>query len=164
MKIYENASLDNCTKLPERLVSYSKAWVKMRSPPSLVFYGSPGTGKTYLSIAIFRELCYLYSWVIWINSEKMDQELLERPFSVEKYSEVPILVWDDLGTERMTDRTARQYYSIINQRVDNQLPTIFTTNLSSESISQQFGDRIASRLNTCEWIEFPKSDLRIPNP
>ena len=67
---------------------------------------------------------------------------------------------DDLGVEKPSERIIKQYYNIIDRRLNNLLPTIFTSNFSIEKIGNNLGDRIASRLEMAIEIKFPKKDLR----
>lgn len=166
---YANANINNCNQLPKELVDHAKTWLSNPKRESIVFSGTPGSGKTYLGFAIFRELCNLYHWPLWVNSERLDQEILnaqrdmyDSPDRVmDKYKEAHALVWDDLGTERNNERVQRQYYSIIDFRLNNDLPTIFSTNFDEKQVGEYLGERIASRLKACEWIIFPKRDIRV---
>ena len=79
---------------------------------------------------------------------------------MEKYCEVPVLFIDDLGTEKDSDRVRQQYGKIIDERVGNELPTVYTSNLDLDHIGKTLGDRIASRLQVSYQIKFPDRDLR----
>ena len=143
-----------------------KEWVE--NPKSLYVTGSIGSGKTYFCFALLRELleqreCH---WVIFVRSCDLDDELLNacetgrESYCLEKYKTVPFLFIDDLGVERTTDRVIKQYYNIIDFRVSNSLPTVFSSNLTPEDTSTTLGDRISSRLQVAKIIKFPKQDLR----
>lgn len=142
-------------------------WIK-EPAETLYLSGPPGCGKTYASIAILKELIQQqkYHWLIYIRSDDLDNELLksieqknEREV-IEKYSEVPILFIDDLGTERPSERVLKQYLNIIDSRVSNYMPTVYTSNLAIHEIAKTLGDRIASRLQSASEIIFPKKDYR----
>lgn len=164
--IYQNCCFDNCTKIPKKLVDLGKFWVKYDKKPSMYIFGNTGSGKTYFAISIFRELIELqYPWVLYKSSIDLDDELLNASLNgnesnvLVKYKEANIIIIDDLGVERGTDRTIRQWFSIIDYRVSNNLPTIITTNLSKED--KFWGERINSRLETFLNVEFPKKDNRL---
>jgi DNA replication protein DnaC len=78
----------------------------------------------------------------------------------ERYSEIPILFLDDLGSERESDRIRMQYFSIIDSRVSNELPTVYTSNLDLDQIQKVLGERIASRLKISYQVRFQDKDLR----
>jgi DNA replication protein DnaC len=104
------------------------------SRASLVVLGPPGTGKTWISCAIARALltedmvpvtvvtaaAFLAS--LRPGSEGMDVDMLG-------YTLTPVLVLDDLGTERLTDWGAEQLYRLAHERSHNGRPTIVTSNM-----------------------------------
>ena len=166
---YAKASLENCHNIPEKMLINVERWLKSDDKPPLMFYGNPGSGKTYLAISIFRELCKTYRWVLYTKSDDLDREFLQAasdPGDDEgrvllKYKEVPVLIWDELGIERPTDRIQRQFYGIIDYRMAAKMPTIFTTNCNREMIKDRLGERIASRLSICHVFQFPNVDNRL---
>lgn len=161
--------MDNCQLINPRILKNAHAWLNSSNKPPIVFYGNPGSGKTHLAIAMFREICKKYHWALYTKSDIIDNELLRASTSdrdseervVLKYQEVPVLVWDDLGVERTNnERVQRQFYSILDWRLSGKMPTIFTTNCSIEMLGEKLGERIASRMNLCFWFKFPDVDLR----
>lgn len=77
-----------------------------------------------------------------------------------RYSECSFFFLDDLGTEKDSDHIRQQYFNIIDERVGNELPTVYTSNLDLGQIDKVLGERIASRLQITYQIEFPQQDLR----
>ena len=59
---------------------------------------------------------------------------------------VPVLILDDLGAHNYTDWSRNRIYSILNYRMNEQLPTIITTNLHASEIETYLGVRTWSRL------------------
>jgi len=59
---------------------------------------------------------------------------------------IPILIMDDLGAHNYTEWSRNRIYSILNYRMNEQLPTIITTNLDFDEIEQHLGERTCSRL------------------
>ncbi len=170
-KLYHDASIENCKMIKKSIVEKGTRWLNSKDRPSIFLSGSPGCGKTYLAYALFRGLVEEGSfWQIFIRSDQLDQELLDACMNnresdvIAKYTEVPYLFWDDLGSERASERVLKQYYSIIESRISNQMSTVFTSNLSISDFynpnKTNLGDRIASRLGLCYDIVFPSEDLR----
>lgn len=62
------------------------------------------------------------------------------------YVNVPLLVLDDLGAEKVSDYVKQTLYLLINKRYGDCRDTIITSNLSLEEIGQSYGDRLASRI------------------
>lgn len=168
-RIYHEASLDDVQeKVDRNIAKAGRKWLEANYKQSLYLSGNPGSGKTYFSVCLLKELIesQKHPWIIYTRSYEIDDELLvavdeRRELSVlQKYHEVPILFIDDLGVERVSDRIMRQYYSIIDTRINNFLPTVFTSNIPIEGIYKTLGDRIASRLEMAFEIKFPNKDLR----
>ena len=163
-KIYQEAVLKNVFM---GLRMFAMNWAKLPTE-TLYLSGPPGCGKTYASIAILKELILQqkYHWIIYTRSDDLDSELLKSMEQkneadvIEKYSEVPILFIDDLGTERPTERVLKQYLNIIDSRTSNCMPTVYTSNLAIEEVAKTLGDRIASRLQSAYEIIFPRRDYR----
>lgn len=163
--IYHKTSLENCPLLPNGIVELGKRWMKSKRKPSLYFFGNTGSGKTYFAYALYRALVESkHPWMIFVKSFDLDEELLsaieerQEKTKIVKYCEVPILFIDDLGVERPSDRMIRQYYSIIDKRVGDNLTTIITSNVPRDNLP--LGDRIISRLGHFYEIQFPKRDNR----
>jgi len=164
-KVHQPATI---AQLPSRIQKHFLDWVKNPNGKSFYLSGNPGSGKTYAMIALLKELISQekYNWMILVRSDELDEELLlamenkQEATKLEKYQEVPFLFLDDLGVERITERVLKQYLSIIDRRLNNLLPTIFTSNYSLDKIAQTVGDRIASRLQMTTEIIFGNKDYR----
>jgi len=81
---------------------------------------------------------------------------------VYKYSRVyKFLVIDDLFASRQSEFARSTMYDIVDERIDKwNLPTVVTTNLTLEQISEQIDKRIASRLQTEYCFEIKANDYR----
>ena len=166
--MYDEAVLSQ--EYPEHKVlrDLTKRWLCDPCPNPVVLFGVPGCGKTFYSIALYRKVSKCISWSLYTNSFDLDNELLTACKSwddhedrvIAKYAEVPVLIWDDLGVERVNERTQRQYYAIIDARMTNRLRTLITSNLSPKTLGETLGPRISSRLGFAEWLEFPRVDFR----
>mgnify|MGYP000846485837 FL=1 len=107
----------------------------------LLFYGSVGSGKTYLACSIANALIEQYQISVKIrNFAQIINELQKSSFDFDKNSYIEslvntsVLVLDDLGIERDTSYAKEQVYNIVNNRYLKQKPTIFTTNLPYDTI------------------------------
>ncbi len=165
-KVYHNVSLDKVRQNCSPIAELGLDWLSKLNP--LYISGNPGSGKTFFFYSLLKELikAQKYQWMIVTSSDCLDDELLKavqegnEAGKLEKYTEVPVLFIDDLGVERLTERVIKQYYRIIDHRMNNLMTTVFTSNVPIDRIKEILGDRIASRLELAQEIKFPKKDLR----
>lgn len=119
----------------------------------LLFTGPVGSGKTYLAASIANELLEAQMEVLFLvvpdlldelrasyKTDKNEMDLLDTARTI------PILILDDLGAHNYTDWTRNRLYSIINYRMNEQLPTVITSNLSLDEMEEFLGVRTTSRI------------------
>lgn len=169
-KMYANAQLDKIQHLPPDLIAFAKRWVEAPQKPSLFLTGSVGSGKTYFMTALFRAIVEKgHTWFKFTRSVDMFDDLLQKMMGSNSKSnehqlkiiaQVPFLFLDDVGVETMTDRVKKEYFSIIDYRISEMLPFVFTSNFSKEEFGKLLGDRVESRMHMCAEIVFPGRDLR----
>ena len=120
-------------------------------PQGLLFVGPTGSGKTHLACAVLRALIQRrvcpghYYNVADLMLEIREAQPMERDF-VRWLVDIPVLLLDDLGAEKPTDWQRTQIYLVINGRYAACRPTLVTTNLTIDQISEQIEPRVASRL------------------
>ena len=122
--------------------NFTKDFERMRKENiGLLFYGSVGSGKTYLACSIANALIEQYQIGVKIrNFAQLINDLQKGSFDFDKNEYIDsivntsVLILDDLGIERDTAYAKEQVYNIINNRYLKQKPTIFTTNLPYDTI------------------------------
>lgn len=107
----------------------------------LLFYGSVGSGKSFLASCIANYLIEekllsvkMRNFAEIINDLQSGGFSLDKNKYIDSITNVPLLILDDLGIERDTSYAKEQVYNVINARYQKQKPTIITTNLSFETI------------------------------
>lgn len=138
---------------------------------SLLFSGSTGLGKTFLSGCIARTVAdhgysVVYDTAIQLisdyESDKFGESTEESRRNLSRYTTCDLLLIDDLGTEMVTQFTISALYNVINTRLIKGLPTIVSTNLNSEGIRSRYTPQIYSRLlGSFELIPFYGEDIRL---
>lgn len=147
----------------------------------LTFVGNPGVGKTHLAVAILKEI-YNYKrirgvffdtkdliyTIKFLMDEKKDFKLINYIINL------PLVVLDDLGSERLSDWQRELLSYIITQRYNNMKSTIITTNYKleeklngslSQDLSSRLGDNIISKIfEMTEVITILGADRRKNSP
>jgi DNA replication protein DnaC len=140
---------------------------------STYFHGKAGTGKT---IRAAQKMLTYQRYNFSIMKQRQQSLFIEVPelllklrntynggqFTdvevLERYSQVGLLVLDDIGSEKSTDYAYQMLYLIINRRYNNLLPTIFTSNFNLSELADKLqDDRITSRIKEmCDIFEMIK--------
>lgn len=95
-----------------------------------------------------------------IDAKMSKQELIE------EYATAEVIVIDDIGMEKVSEFVRETFDLIVNRRWENELLTIFTSNLTFNELETHYADRrrIASRIaGMCDVIELVGDDQRIKN-
>lgn len=142
---FENFKVDKHNEKLYRLaLNYCERWTEMKKQNmGFLFYGAPGTGKTYLAFCIANYLLGKLVPVIAISSIGILNKIKQtyNSYGKEGESEVilslknaSLLVIDDLGAENDTAWTKEKLYEIIDSRYRDGKPMICTTNLTREQL------------------------------
>ena len=105
----------------------------IRDGRSLVFCGPPGTGKTHVSQALGHEVCRRGGDALFIKTQKLLEELLNRSYPRraarlwKQVKRVDLLIIDDFGFRRYDQEEAEVLYSLADVRL-NTASTIITSN------------------------------------
>lgn len=139
---------------------------------NLFFYGTVGTGKSFLSGCIANELINRGYSVIYFSSLNLFECLAYYSFdSKEKtrlhsfYEDLygcDLLVVDDLGTETTNAFINSQLFACLNERQLRRNATIISTNLNLGELQARYSDRIFSRLTSnFKFYKLTGTDIRI---
>lgn len=139
---------------------------------NLFFYGTVGTGKSFLSNCVARELIENGHSVIYFSASALFDLLSRYSFDYknkeeqrERYNDLyqcDLLIIDDLGTELTNQFVASQLFSLLNERHMGKKATIISTNLSLEELRNRYSDRIFSRITShYELCKLTGPDIRM---
>lgn len=111
--------------------------------------GKVGTGKTHLACAIAQAVMQKGIPAKFINVVSMIAEIKEN-FQIKNFTDVELLIIDDLGKEKGTDWVCETVYGIINKRYEQMKPTIITTEKSMAAMTSHYDEKgraILSRIS-----------------
>jgi len=158
----------------EKAVTTSKKFIKTfkEDYQNLFFYGTVGTGKSFLSSCIAKELIDKGFSVIYFSSSQMFETLGKYSFDYKSKEELKgiyndiyncdLLIIDDLGTEMSTKFISSQLFSCLNERHLRKKSTIISTNLFLEELCATYSERIFSRItNNYQVCKLSGSDIRM---
>ncbi|MBP1890743.1 DNA replication protein DnaC [Clostridium moniliforme] len=137
------------------------------SSDNLLFYGSPGSGKTFLSYCIAKELLDQGFLVVYKTSDELIRCLKDAKFndnsSLEKLLiDCDLLIIDDLGSEQLNDFVATELFNLINKKLLKKKKMIISTNFTLPEITMNYSERISSRLiGNFKLQKFYSDDIRI---
>ena len=133
---------DDKARVP--IVKYFKEFIdnydKEEKPKGIYLNGSFGSGKTYLVAALFNEFAkkgvrsILIYYPEFLSSLKASfQTNYDEQFNSIK--KVPLLLLDDIGAENCSNWSRDEVLGpILQYRMDNHLPTFFTSNLTLDEL------------------------------
>ncbi len=140
---------------------------------SLLLWGEPGLGKTYLSACIAREVakkgfsvCYDSTACALDAFERQKfsrdpDEAEEASRRVKRMLSCDLMILDDLGTEMITSQSISALYQLINTRLIEGKKLIISTNISPDDLKRKYSPQIHSRLiGEFEILHFIGEDIR----
>ena len=140
---------------------------------NLLLLGAVGTGKTFLSNCIAKELMDTCHSVVYLTAFQLFELLSRAAFGSEKQNrsyqqtypyifDCDLLIIDDLGTELPNSFTVSQFFLCINERILRKKSTLISSNLDMEALRNIYSERALSRIISCYTIrQLPGSDIRI---
>ncbi len=159
----------------KKIVSLSKKFIKNYDKDetnNLLFTGSTGVGKTFLSGCIANEFLKEGRTVIYQTAPLLLDIIFENKYGskslrarelYESLYSVDLLIIDDLGTENYSNAKYTELFSLINARLLNpKTKTIISSNLDLEKLNKAYDDRLFSRfVGKYDICKFYGDDIRL---
>jgi len=155
----------------------------------LYITGGVGRGKSWLSVATLKDLIktielpkelrshvksdisyfkdyYRFVYVNWllmiIKSSYETEDSQTEQAIITEYTNIPVLVLDDIGAERPTEWVREKLNMIIYFRNNKGLKTLFTSNYEPAELQERLDERISSRIHQqCQIIKLTGPDRRL---
>ena len=141
---FKNIYKDDKARVP--IIKYFKEFMEQYSkgekPKGLYLNGSFGSGKTYIIASLFNEMAKKGTRSIMIYYPEFLRSLkssfqTDYEEKMEQTKKIPLLLLDDIGAENVTPWARDEVLGIIVQyRMENHLPTFFTSNLTLEELEK----------------------------
>lgn len=137
---------------------------------NLFIYGDTGTGKTFLSNCIAKELLDTGHSVIYLTAFQLFDILEKTKFqrdtqaetTMQRIFECDLLIIDDLGTELANAFTISQLFLCLNERTIRRHSTIISTNFAFDQLLASYSERVFSRIvSSYTMIKLFGDDIRL---
>lgn len=151
----------------QKIIQVSKEFIKdfsEKDQKNLLFTGSAGIGKTYISSCIANEIIKNGYTVLYQTAPLLLDSIFDYKYNnkaskalYDNLFNVNLLIIDDLGTENLTAAKFSEIFTLLNARLlTPNTKTIISTNFSLEELSKMYDTRIVSRLignfNICRFF------------
>ena len=161
----------------ENAKKYTNKLINGETNMGLFITGTYGVGKTYLASCIANEtiknnITVIFGTLIqlldFIKDTYKDYNTSDKEY-LDLYSSIDLLIIDDLGKEKPTEWVLEKLFLIVNNRYNNYLPIVITTNYNRKQLRERLCinknysivDSIISRLyEMCCGIEIKDEDHR----
>lgn len=176
---FENYKITNKNKKAyENAKKYANKLINGETDKGLFITGTYGVGKTYLASCIANETIKNKNTVVfgtliqlldYIKDTYKDSDMSDKEY-LNLYSSADLLIIDDLGKEKPTEWVLEKLFLIVNNRYNNYLPIVITTNYNRNQLRERLCvnknysmvDSIISRLyEMCGGIEIKDEDHRM---
>lgn len=149
----------------------SKMWTYVEgfqsSDENVLFYGNSGTGKTFLSHCLAKELLDRGYLVVYRTADDLIQNLrsvkLDNNQTLENLLiNCDLLIIDDLGTEQITNFSKTELFNLLNKKLLKGKKMLVSSNYTLEVLSKTYSERITSRLfGNFSLNKFFGEDIRV---
>lgn len=163
LNFYKKESIDNgsnkteyelAKKALDASIKFTDDLINNKDTNSLLFYGNPGVGKTFLLNCIAKKLLQNGISVVYftavgffefIRNNQINPQNIDISYE-NKIITSDVLMIDDLATENVTDFSRTTLFYVLNERINNNKPTVISTNLNPLDIKGLYSERISSRI------------------
>ena len=159
---YEGADLDafkNAVQVSMDMVRNFSA-----EKGNILFYGTVGCGKSFLSGCIAKALMDQGISVVYFSAAQLFDILYQNTLynALEDLYNYDLIIVDDLGAEMTNSFVTTALFSFLNERILREKATIISTNLNLSELKERYSDRIVSRIiQNFKLCKLSGPDIRI---
>ena len=125
--------------------------LKTHEISGVLFQGKTGRGKTYASCALLMrhlqtglgDFATMNNILNRVRSAYSSGENPDEIFG--RYRGTKLLVIDDLGKENVSPDSIMRIYELLDARINNELPTIITTQFTNNELLQRYSNKVNDR-------------------
>jgi DNA replication protein DnaC len=122
-----------------------------------IFCGSPGTGKTHLSIgiamhvmakdkALYAVFTTVQRFMRQVKGTWSKNSVATENQIMEMYADADLLILDEVGVQFGSDTEKQILFDLFNSRYERCRPTIFISNLQAGELKKYLGERVYDRI------------------
>lgn len=172
IKLNDTYITDNDKEMFDKLNSIDMLEFVKKGKNLFICSNGCGNGKTTWAIKLMQR----YFYKSWQNSYDITRGIFVKvtkllndmrnfediPEYTTRVKDADLVIFDDLGSDRLTDFGHEQLIQIIDYRLDHNLSNIYTSNITkSEDLITKIGARLTSRtFNSSKVITFDSRDYR----
>ena len=141
-------------ELIKKMKEFKDSYLKGENPKGLYIYGNFGSGKSYLTAALFNDLAEKNVKSVIVHVPELIRSIkdsFDKDYSdiFDEVMNAPLLMLDDIGAEYLTAWSRDEVLEpILQYRMDQNLPTFFTSNYGIDEIEKHFiinGDKMKAK-------------------
>ena len=171
-KTFEMFDFDFQPSIDKELIMILKTLKFIENKENIAFIGTPGVGKTHLSIAFGMHAIHTKYTTHFVNCHKLIEDLFKASFEnrlkdkINYYARFDLLIIDEIGFLPMDVTRANLFFQLINKRYEKK-STIITTNKQFSQWGDVFSDiTIASAildrfLHHCHTVNIKGDSYRL---
>lgn len=155
---------------PAGIEKYQKCMAEALKNRGLIIHGKTATGKSRMLWQLARRIIVKERRTAIVVRDVQFGRMIERSYQsnthdalIRKLSQCSVLMIDDLGKSKLTQRVETDLFDIIDSRYNSERPVVYTTQFTGESLTGRFNapetaDAIIRRIRQeCESISFKNS-------
>lgn len=143
--LYRGSERDKL-KIPGDVIDRVLAWMPQAKGIGLA--GESGTGKTRLLFMLLRKLHFEQQVGVMAFTAKRFEGWCHRMFDkddearqkIKAAKHRPVILIDDLGKEKYTERVESEFYDLIEHRTSHLLPIFWTANATGQQLAERMAE------------------------